>query len=245
MHRILLLAGLLFMVSQTGIRAQHLEFGVTWTPVQVNKITFDKQNIVFSDYTSVVTGHLKFSPSPYALTLSNAGLFLRYINHWYFIQAEASYLTNYFLYSHRKVNSDYGFYTNNYFHYSAVEIPLTAGVRINREHTLRFRIYGGLNNEFGRNPKKNFFSLFTVINHKNDSINPEIISRYKSCVIYAVAGFSVDYFSTGFSLRLEKNITDLNRNHFEFNANFKDCWLIRFTISMTIPTKRTRQKETS
>ena len=210
---------------------QKFETGFVYSPLMMSKITFDKQYIIFEDFTSLTAENGKLHPD---ISVLSTGFFSRYrMRHFYF-QAEVNFFENKF----RKSISDWKTIGDRYFTYSAIEIPFLVGYTFNPGRLRRFSIFTGLNNKLGRFRTVFFSTLTYTISEDKDhefySELPkkmELINKFSNYYIDIVGGAAYSYYALTISIRAEKNLTNLNRTMYDYNANYKDLFIMRLCIN--------------
>jgi len=218
--------------------AQKFEGGFLYSPAMLSKLTYDKQYIIFEDYTSLTAGGNEFHP--YISPLST-GVFFRYRMPHVFYRAEIDFFENKF----RRSIPDWKTTRDKYFNYSAIEIPIMAGYTINPGSMFKFHIFGGLNNKVGRFRTVFFSTLTYTINDSKSyeyySDLPkklELIDRFSLYYLNALGGIGFSFYGMTVDLRAEKNITGLNHELLTNSANYKDLITVRLCISGVINIKK-------
>ncbi len=231
MRRFIIISLILLGFSAT---AQKFEVGFVYSPAMMSKLTFDKDYIIFDDYTSLTAGDNKIHPY---FSFLSTGAFFRYrMCHSYF-QAEIDLFENKF----RRNIPDWKTANEKYFTYSAVEVPLIAGYIINPGGMTKFRLFAGVNNRIGRF-RTVFFSTFSLaIDDDKDyeyySDFPkkmELMNKFSLYYLDIMGGLGFSFYGFSLDLRAEKNITNLNRIMYDNNANYKDMLLIRLCANAVI-----------
>jgi len=236
MNRFLLI--LFLLVIQEYVYSQKTEIGIIYSPILVSKLTFDKDYIIFKDYGSLTAGDNKFHAY---FTGISTGLFFRYKIRNFYLQAETNFFGNNF----GQQIPDWASSRKKNFTYSSIDVPVICGYTINPSSMIRFRIYGGLNNKFGKFITAFYSSMVYLI---NDNMNQEyyfvdktrkkeLINKLHFYSLNVLGGIGISRYSTSIDIRIERNITNLNKINYENNANFKDLFLIRLCLSHTLPYK--------
>ncbi|PKP23235.1 MAG: hypothetical protein CVU05_00310 [Bacteroidetes bacterium HGW-Bacteroidetes-21] len=213
-----------------------METGIVYSPLLFSKLTFDKEYIIFKDYTSLTAGDNKYHTY---LTGLSTGVFVRYrMPHIYF-QGEVNFFENKF----RKNIPDWKTSRDKYFTYSALEVPLFCGLTINPGSLVKIRFFGGINNRIGRF-RTVFFSSITLVTDQNSNQNyyyyadatrkDELMKKFNNYYMDIIGGIGFSYYSNALDIRFEKNITELNKETFLYNANYKDLIMIRVCYSFTL-----------
>jgi len=230
---------LLLIVIRQIVFAQKTEIGIIYSPILVSKLTFDENYIIFNDYTSLTAGDNKFHAY---FTGISTGVFYKYKHTKnLFFQTELDFFGNNF----GSQIPDWASSREKNFTYSSIDIPLICGYTFNPGGKYKLKIYGGLNNKFGKFITAFFSTLSYTI---NDNMNQEYyyadISRKKELIkkinfyyLNIVGAIGISRFATSVDFRLEKNITNLNKTKNNYNANFKDLFLIRLCLCHTIHNK--------
>ena len=210
--------------------AQKTEFGILYSPYLISKITFDKDYLIFEDCSSVSTLNNRQSKF---FTILSTGIFFKYkIRNKYF-QTEL----NFFEYKFKTITKNYQFSYNN------IQIPLIIGFTPNPGRMLKFRIYGGFNNNIGKFSTgylTTYKSFLTDIEYENflvtsdKSRKEEMMSKFSSYYINIIGGIGISHYGTSLDFRMEKNITNLNKVHYDYNANFKSFFICRFILSFRL-----------
>lgn len=225
-HKILFL--FLILLFSKGY-SQKVDIGFTLTPVSMNRLKFDKPAIILNDYYSFDIG--KESPSlgyPTLLGLFNSGIYFRYNERLWFLKTEVNYQTKTFRYAHKSYQ-----FTKQFFYYSCIEVPLIAGIHLNPENVFKFKVQAGINIEIGKFNHNSFISPFQFLGLRMNA-NPAMLDKISNQIYYYHVGFGFDYYGISVDVRCEKNINNINRKNYEFNANFEDLYMIRLALGFKI-----------
>jgi hypothetical protein len=235
MRRFIIIWLVLFCFSAT---AQKFEAGFVYSPAMMSRLTFDKDYIIFDDFTSLTAGDNKIHPY---FSFLSTGAFFRYRMCHIYYQAEIDLFENKF----RRSIPDWKENSERYFTYSAIEVPLMAGYTINPGGMMKFRLFAGVNNRIGRF-RTVFFSTFTYAindekNYEYYSALPkkiELMNRFSLYYLDVMGGMGISVYGFSLDLRVEKNITNLNRNMLVNSANYKDLMIIRLCANAVINMKK-------
>lgn len=237
MNRILII--IFFTITSITAFAQKTEFGIVYSPILISKLTFDKDYIIFNDYTSLTAGDNKYHAY---FTGISTGIFFRYkIQRKLYIQTELNFFGNNF----GSQIPDWTSSRQKNFTYSSIDIPIMFGYTLNPGKMIKIRLYGGLNNKFGKLITAFYSSFIYTINdngnqeyyYADKTRKKELIDKLSFYYMNAVGGIGISKYGTSLDLRFERNITNLNKSIATNNANFKDLFLIRFLLSFTLPHK--------
>lgn len=239
MYKLLIILLLLFI--QQFVFSQKTEIGIVYSPVLVSKLTFDKDYIIFKDYGSLTAGDNKFHAY---FTGISTGIFFKHKLRNFYLQTEANFFGNNF----GQQIPDWASSRKKYFTYSSIDVPVICGYTINPGSMIKLKIYGGLNNKFGKFITAFYSSMVYLINdnmnqeyyYADKARKKELISKIHFYYLDILGGIGISRYSTSIDLRIEKNITNLNKITYENNANFKDLFLFRLCLSHTLPNKRTK-----
>jgi len=219
--------------------SQKYEFGIKYSPLLISKITFDKKYIIYNDFGSTIAGDNKFHLYFTGISL---GLFYKeYFNKINYFQAEINFNGNNF----GNQIPDWASSRKKNFTYSTIDIPLLIGITLNRGRKIKLNLFGGINNKFGRFITT-FYSSFSYL--INDNMNNEyyyadkkrkreLINKFKFYYVNPIIGLSISKFGSSIALSFEKNIYNLNKVKYDYNANFKDLYLIRISLLHKIQNK--------
>lgn len=220
---------------------QQWEMGVVYSPYSRSKITFDKDYIIFNDYTSLIASDKK---SHGYFTLFSTGVFTRYRWRNMYVHTEINLFENKF----KKQLP--GWLTSNeaYFTYSAVEIPVFVGLTLNPGSLIKINVFGGMNNKIGRFSTVYFSSLSNTdvfSTNLNGEYYPdaerkkELMNKFSLYYVDVTGGIGLSYYGTTVDLRIERNLTNLNKIQYDYNANFAQLQMIRlcFTVKLYRPWK--------
>lgn len=225
-HFILLLfSTLIFSVSY----CQKADIGFTLTPASMNRLGFDKPALILNDYYSYDVG--KESPSlgyPTLLGLFNSGIYFRYKERLWFFKTEVNYQTKTFRYAHKSYQ-----FNKQFFYYSCIEVPVIAGIYLNPENVFKFKIQGGMNIEMGKFNHNSFISPFQYLGIKINA-NSAMLDKISDHILYYHVGAGFDYYGISVDVRFEKNINNLNKKTYEYNANFEDMYMVRLALGFKI-----------
>lgn len=209
--------------------SQKFDIGFTLTPVSMNRLRFDKPALILNDYYSYDVGKTNFSlGNPTLLGLFNSGIYFRYNEHFWFFKTEVNYQTKTFRYAHKSKQ-----FSKLFFYYSCIEIPLIAGIRINPENVFKFKIQAGVNIEIGKFNHNSFISPFQYMGLKINA-NKAMLDKISNQIYYYHLGVGFDYYGISVDLRFEKNINNLNKVKYEYNANIVDIYMIRLALGFKI-----------
>jgi hypothetical protein len=224
-----IITGLFLLLLCNAVTAQKFDLGFTVTPLSMNRLGFDKPALILNDYYSYDVGKNSFSFwYPTLLGLFNSGIYIRYDQPRWFLKTEINYQTKSFRYAQK---SDQ--FENLFFYYSCVEVPVYAGIRLNPEHIYRFKIQAGINSEIGKFNHNSFISPFNYLGlHIN--ANQAMLEKISPVIFYYHVGVGIDYYGISIDLRAEKNINNLNKTMYEYNANFTDAIMIRLSLGFKI-----------
>jgi hypothetical protein len=237
MNKILLI--LIFILIRFCVSAQKTEFGIIYSPILISKITFDNSYIIFDDYTSLTAGDNKFHGY---FTGISTGIFYKYkIKRRFYIQSELNFFGNNF----GSQIPDWASSRDKNFTYSSIDIPLMMGYTLNHGKMVKLRIYGGLNNKFGKFITAFYSSFVYLINdnmnqeyyYADKSRKKELIGKLSFYYMNVVGGIGLTKYGTSFDVRFERNITPITNSYEKYNANFSDLFLIRFCVGLTLPNK--------
>jgi hypothetical protein len=224
-----LITGLILLLLFNAVAAQKFDLGFTVTPLTLNQLGFDKPAIIINDYYSYDVGKKDFSFGyPTILGLFNSGLYLRFNQPHWFLKTEVNYETKSFRFAHASTQ-----FKKQFFYYSCVEIPVIAGLRFFPERVCKFKIQAGVNTELGKFNHNSFVSPFGMLG-LHVSANTALLERIKSTVFYYHVGVGADYYGISVDLRAEKNINNLNKAMYEYNANFTDAIMFRLSLGFRI-----------
>jgi len=225
----LLIFILFALLWTTHIYSQNIDIGFTLTPLSVNQLEFDKPSIILNDYYSYDIGEKSVSFGyPTLLGLFNSGLYARYNKRSWFLKLEANYQTKTFRYTRKSEQ-----FKKLFFYYSCLEIPVLAGIKLNPEKIVCYKIQTGINFEIGKFNHNSFISPFQFFGlHIN--MNEEMLEKISPVIYYYHLGFGFDYYGVSFDLRGEKNLSNLNNTKNEYNANFTNSYMLRLGISFKI-----------
>ena len=226
---------------------QTFEFGIQFIPIQASMISFDQDYIIYNDYTS--QNILNPSPRLSLPSLSNSGLFLRYIHKQASFQTGLNFQNNVYFYG-KRVLSDY---TSTYasLFYSSIDIPFTATYTFRHNEPVKFRILAGINNKIFK-IRRNYYSVFSksfdyfnyaAANSADDEKRNFIIDKLKSFIVYFRSGIGMEYYNFTADLFIDKNITAMNRYIDKYNANFKDSYQINLALGFSIAPKDLKSKK--
>jgi hypothetical protein len=238
MKKILII--LFLFVIKAFTYSQKSEIGIIYSPILFSKLTFDQKYIIFSDYTSLTAGDNKYHTY---FTGISTGVFYKYkFKRNLFFQTELDFFGNNF----GSQIPDWASSRKKNFTYSSIDIPIICGFTLNPGSKYKLKVYGGLNNKFGK-----FITAFysTITYAINDNMNQEyyyadvirkkeLIKKMSFYYMNLLAGIGITRYSTSIDLRFEKNITNLNKTINDYNANFKDLFLIRLCLTHTIHNKK-------
>lgn len=117
-------------------------------------ISFDKDYVIFSDYTSqkILAPKFRFS----APSFSNSGLFLRYNLSKITFQTGINFQNNVYYYSQKVY--DY-MISRASFYYSSIDVPVTCAYTFRKDEILKVRIQAGLNGKLFK-IHRNYYSIF-------------------------------------------------------------------------------------
>ena len=232
---------LFLVIIQLSVYAQKTEIGITYSPLLVSKLTFDKHYIIFKDYTSLTAGDNKFHAY---FTGISTGIFYRYkFKKRLYFQTELNFFGNNF----GSQIPDWASSRKKNFTYSSIDIPLLCGYTSNPGSMIKFRLYGGLNNKFGKFITAFYSTLSYSINdnqnyeyYADKTRKKELIKKISFYYLDILGGVGISRYGTSIDLRFERNLTNLNKDIYEYNANFKDLFLIRLCLSHTLSNKNTK-----
>jgi hypothetical protein len=227
-----------FLLSVIPLTGQSLEFGITYIPVGFSKITFDRDYIIFDDYSSA---KLEQTFNMLVPSLSNSGLFVRIPFKSFSIQSGLNFQKNTYYYS---TNTYYSNASNSFF-YSSIDIPLEIIYTFNPNNVIKFRILAGGNAKLFK-IRTNYYSVFKPLieisygNIESEAAkkNQEFIrKKINPFIFYSRFGAGFRYFGMTADLCFDKNLTPMNRNIDQYNANFKDTYQINIVLGFTIANK--------
>lgn len=222
---ILLLLTFMFFKSYS----QKSDIGFTLTPLSTNLLEFDKPALILNDYYSYDIG--AETPSfgyPTLLGLFNSGIYYRYSERFLFFKVEANYQTKTFRYAHKSFQ-----FKKQFFYYSCIEVPLIVGIKINPENVFKFKVQAGINIEFGKFNHNSFISPFQYLGIKINA-NEAMLDKISQQIYYYQIGVGFDYYGISVDARFEKNISNINKLKYEYNANFSNVYLLRLALGFKI-----------
>lgn len=228
-----------FFIS-SSLLCQRFEAGFVYSPFETGIITFDRDYIIFSDYTSLTAGDEKIHPY---ITALSSGVFFRYRMQNMYYQAEVDFFENKF----GKSIPDWKTIGDRHFTYSAIEIPFLAGFTLNSGSMSKFRIFGGINNKLGRFRTIIFSTLSYAINEDKDheyyselGKKLELMNRFSYYYMDVIGGIGYTHYGLSVDLRAEKSVTNLNREMDLYNANYKSLFMVRLCLNIIINKKAGR-----
>jgi len=234
---------LLLIVSRQIVFAQKTEIGVVYSPILVSKLTFDKDYIIFNDYTSLTAGDNKFHTY---FTGISTGVFYRYkYTKNIFFQTEIDFFGNNF----GSQIPDWASSREKNFTYSSIDIPLICGYNLNPGGKYKLKLYGGFNNKFGKFITSFYSTLSYSINDNGNqeyyyadiTRKKELINKVSFYYLDIIGGIGILKYGTSVDFRIEKNLTNLNKIENNYNANFKDVFLFRLCVSHVLPNKKQKK----
>ncbi len=211
---------------------QRWRIGFVYSPYCVNKLTFDKDYIIFNNFTSLTSNENKWHGY---FTLFSSGIFSEYRWRNFFVHGEINLFENKF----KKQLPDWKSVNDVYFNYSDFEIPLMGGVVINPGNMVKVKIFAGINNKIAH-IKAVYYSTLTYtgfFDAVNSGFYPdveqkkELLHKFSSYFIDVIGGIGFNYYGTTIDLRIEKNISDLNKSKSNYNANYKQLMMIRLCFT--------------
>ena len=212
--------------------SQKVDIGFTLTPLSLNQLEFDKPAIILNDYYSYDVGKKSTSFGyPTLLGLFNSGLYARYNERSWFLKLEANYQTKTFRYTRKSEQ-----FKKLFFYYSCIEIPVIAGIKLNPERIICYKIQSGINVEIGKFNHNSFISPFQFLG-LNINRNVAMLDKISPVIYYYHLGVGFDYYGVSFDLRGEKNLSNLNKKQSEYNANFTNAYVLRLAIGFRISGK--------
>lgn len=212
--------------------SQKVDIGFTLTPLSLNQLEFDKPAIILNDYYSYDVGKKSASFGyPTLLGLFNSGLYARYNERSWFLKLEANYQTKTFRYTRKSEQ-----FKKLFFYYSCIEIPVIAGIKLNPERIICYKIQSGINVEIGKFNHNSFISPFQFLG-LNINRNVAMLDKISPVIYYYHLGVGFDYYGVSFDLRGEKNLSNLNKKQSEYNANFTNAYVLRLAIGFRISGK--------
>lgn len=225
----LLIIFIFIITCLNNIYSQLFDFGFTMTPVTINQLEFDKPAIILNDYYSYDIGEKSISLGyPSLLGLFNSGLYARYNKRSWFLKIEANYQTKTFRYTRKSEQ-----FKKLFFYYSCFEIPILAGIKLNPEKIICYKIQAGINIEVGKYNHNSFISPFKFFG-LNINSNQAMLERISPIIYYYHLAFGFDYYGVSFDLRFEKNINNLNVKQYYYNANFTNTYILRLGLGFKI-----------
>jgi|WetSurMetagenome_2_1015567.scaffolds.fasta_scaffold226031_1 hypothetical protein len=234
---IILILGFLLTDPLMG---QSVEFGIQYVPLQVSKITFDQNYLIFNDYTSVKVLDPSFRLS--IPSLSNSGLFVRYKTRRLSYQTGLNFQNNVYFYS--KKTSDYTTTYASVF-YSSIDVPMTITLVLKPENKLKIRLTAGLNNKLFK-IRRNYYSVFAkkfdYFNYaeatsSDDEKRKFMINKVNPFISYLRSGIGIRYYNFTADILLDMNLTDMNINKDIYNANYKNTSQINLVLGFAIAPK--------
>ena len=229
------------------LSGQTFEFGIQFIPIQASIISFDQDYIIYNDYTSQKI--LNPSPRLSLPSLSNSGLFLRYIRKQVSFQTGLNFQNNVYFYG--KVTSFSYFTSYASLFYSSIDIPFTATYTFRHDEPVKFRILAGINNKIFK-IRRNYYSVFSKsfdyffhdeANYAVDEKRKFVIEKLNSFIVYFRSGIGMEYYNFTADLFIDRNITTMNRYIDKYNANFKDTYQINLALSFSIAPKDLKSKK--
>ncbi|MFH2096377.1 MAG: hypothetical protein ABIJ16_11775 [Bacteroidota bacterium] len=224
---------ILLLCLALSAASQKMETGIVYAPLMADRLTFDSDYIVFSDYTSLTAGDGKIHPY---ITLLSTGVYFRYRLRNLYFQTELDFYENKF----KKAIPDWATSREKYFTYSALEVPVLTGYTINPGSIYKIRLFAGINNRIGRFRTVFFSTLNYTINdnmyheyyYADATRKEELIEKFSNYYIDGIAGIGFSYYNIGVEIRAEKNLTDMNRSRDDYNADYEDLVMFRACISI-------------
>ncbi|MFH2142613.1 MAG: hypothetical protein ABIJ97_09340 [Bacteroidota bacterium] len=219
---------------------QKSELGITYSPILVSKLTFDKSYIIFNDYSSLTAGDNKFHS--YA-SIFSVGIFYKYKFRNIYLQTEFNIFENRF---GQQIPDWVTTSRDNHFAYSSIDIPFLCGITINPASMIKFRFYAGLNNKIGKFKIGYYSSLKYLFDQPlNNEVyftdterKKELQKKFSFFIEDIIAGAGISVYGTSIDLRIEHNITNLNKKSEVYNANFNNTFLIRLYFGFKLYNKK-------
>lgn len=223
-----------------SLSGQKLEFGIQYVPLQASMISFDKDFIIFDDYTSQKILNQSFRLS--APSFSNSGLFIRYNLNKVSFQSGLNFQNNVYYYGRKTFDYMTSFAS---FYYSSIDVPATVAYTFRRNEKLKFRVLAGMNSKVFK-IRRNYYSVFArridyftyaeaTVSEKEkrmymtDKVNPFIV--------YFRSGIGIRYYNFTTDLYLDNNITKMSKSIDNYNANIIKTYQLNLAIGFSIAPK--------
>ena len=218
---------------------QKIEFGIQYTPLQFSGLSFDRDYMIFDNYTSSklnVPGMKLTLPS-----LSNSGLFLRFPLKKIVLQTGLGFQNNVYNYSVSTTYSD----SYDVFFYSSIDVPVFLSYTFRSSGKLKFRCLAGVNTKMFK-IKRSYYSVFAKAldpyayaeDYENISQKRDfIVSKVNPFMLYSRVGAGIKYYNISMDICADRNITNMNRMQDHYNANFKDSYLVTVVFGFQIANK--------
>lgn len=223
---------IILLCSSSYLNAQQYEFGLSYAPVTLTRISFDQNYFIFSNGNSIILEKPVFRVLPTFHNLFNSGVYLRIDKRYVYFQTELSFQT--ISYGYAQIRTDYsiGYY---FLKYSTFSNPLLAGFRLNPDKPGHLVFTAGIQLDYGNLKMRNFYSVLSPSNQ--ESTHPyedELFSSMKKVVVYSLAGIGYELYGTTYALLVKHNLNKLTNVPIPYNGNVKDTYIISLSLNFRI-----------
>jgi hypothetical protein len=240
---------IILILSFTGLfslSGQKFDFGIQYSPIQLSRISFDQNYVIFDDYSSLKIYKPKFRIS--APSISNSGVFLRYKAHHAAFQTGLNFQNNVYFYSKRIY--DYTISSVSIY-YSSIDIPLTLTYTLRHEEKVKYRITAGVNNKIFKIRRNNYSIFSKSLDYMNyvDATTADterrkfMIDKIKPFILYFRSGIGFELYNFTADIYLDRNLTEMNRYIDKNNANYIDTYQINLALGFSIAPKDLKYKK--
>jgi len=222
---------LMVLLMSITVSAQSIKFGLKYTAALITKASFDQEYFIFSNHTSLQLNRQHFDFLPTFFNIFNSGFFIRYNFRSFYIQYDCSFETYSFAFAENPEFSASDFFIR----YSSISNPLIAAIRLFPDNKTNIILQSGIEFDYGVMKSNNYYSFIQTNNTTNfHPLGQEITNLINDNLFFYMAGLAFESYATTYSLMFKQNISEINREINPYNANFKNMFMINFSIQYVL-----------